>query len=270
MKCSTLTNYEIQEASNNQILVLVKGDHVYQSILKRALTNHFVSSVFKDKKRRFDWGTYIHNVDDATHQQIESLMKLFQQHIFIQDDLTETFALDYHKKISPKENHPNTDMGKLVHQAKPYNRPPTKTHYVKAEELASHFINFIQQHPTYQSADVIIPVPSNQNKEFDLPTLLTQHIAKNCSIKDGSRYVQKVRETLPMKDCLTEQEKIDNVRDAFAISPGIELKDHRVLLIDDIYQTGFTINEVGTALFKANVKQVLGLVATKTIRGRMR
>ena len=70
-----------------------------------------------------------------------------------------------------------------------------------------------------------------------------------------------------MKDCSTEQEKIDNVRNAFAVQSGVDLKDRRVILVDDIYHTGFTINEVGTTLFKAQVKQVLGLVATKTVRG---
>ena len=268
MDCSTLRDFKLQKASNNQALVLVTGNQAYQAILARALNNHFVSRVFADRSGRFGWGAYVHNVDEESYQRIEILLQLFQHHIFIQDDLTETFALTFHQEMSSDGKFHRTKMGQLVYQAKPYKRRPTTTHHSQAAELASHFVAFIQRHPTYQGADVVIPVPSNPDKEFDLPTLLAQHIAKKCQIKDGSGYVQKIRGTLSMKDCSTEQEKIDNVRNAFAVQSGVDLKDRRVILVDDIYHTGFTINEVGTTLFKAQVKQVLGLVATKTVRDR--
>jgi predicted amidophosphoribosyltransferase len=268
MDCSTLKDFKLQKASNNQALVLFTGNQAYQAILARALNNHFVSRVFADRSGRFGWGAYVHNVDEESYQQIELLLQLFQQHIFIQDDLTETFALTFHQEMSHDGRLHRTKMGELVNQAKPYGRPLTKKYYSKADELASRFINFIQQHPTYKNADLVIPVPSHPDKNFDLPTEIAHHIATTCHIETGTGYIEKIKTTRPMKDCTTPQEKIDNVRNAFAIRHGVEVKDRSVLLVDDIYHTGFTINEVGTTLFKAQVKQVLGLVATKTVRDR--
>ena len=67
-----------------------------------------------------------------------------------------------------------------------------------------------------------------------------------------------------MKDCETPQEKLDNVRGAFAVTPAADFAGKSVLLIDDIYQSGFTINEVGNVIGEAGASQVLGLAATKT------
>ena len=46
-----------------------------------------------------------------------------------------------------------------------------------------------------------------------------------------------MRQTRPAKDCKTKHEKIDNVREAFAIVPGADVQDREIVLIDDIYQS---------------------------------
>jgi len=66
-----------------------------------------------------------------------------------------------------------------------------------------------------------------------------------------------------MKDCRTVQEKIDNLKDAFT-AEAAQVKGKKVILVDDIYQTGFSINEVCRVLRGQGVAVVLGLVATKT------
>jgi predicted amidophosphoribosyltransferase len=44
------------------------------------------------------------------------------------------------------------------------------------------------------------------------------------------------------------------------------MKKRDIILIDDIYQTGFTMNEVGRVLLEAGASSVLGLTATKTAK----
>ena len=75
-----------------------------------------------------------------------------------------------------------------------------------------------------------------------------------------------MRQTRQAKDCQTIQEKIDNVRGAFEVVPEVDVKDREIVLVDDIYQGGFTLNEVGRVLFEAGARSVFGLVATKTGR----
>jgi len=267
MDCFTLTKFEVQPTTENQVLVLVVGSQVYKTILSRALPQHFMSRTFEDRRGRYEWGTYVHDVNNDAQLQVESLLQLFQKYIYIEDDLTETFALDYHTAMSPTGSYPRTAIGDLVYQAKPYHRPVKPSNHAKASELAEHFLTFIRAHPSYNRSDVVIPVPpSRADKVFDLPSELVKKIAVELGILDGSSLVQKIRSTKPMKDCTTPQEKINNVRNAFAVTNTDELEEKNVLLIDDIYASGFTINEVGRVLLEAGAHTVFGLVATKTSR----
>jgi len=141
----------------------------------------------------------------------------------------------------------------------------------KAEKLADHMKRFIQRHTTYAGADLIVAVPpSNPNKPFDLPTYLVETITRSTKQTSATNYLKKVRNTRPMKDCSTRAEKIDNIKNAFAVSESAVsasfFEDKNVIIVDDIYETGCSLNEVSSVLKQAGAKLVLGLVATKTIR----
>lgn len=262
----SLTSYRIKDAGNNQLLVLATGNRMYKTILTRAFPDHFMSRAFDDIYGNFEWGTYIHDVDAEMRQQVVALLNLCKQHVFIQDDLTETFALGYHTETTPTGGWRYSQMRDLVYGAKPYSRPVTAAHREKASVLAQAYATFITQHPSYSRATVVAAVPGRAEKTFDLPAELAGQIAVSCGKIDGHQALKKVRPTRPAKDCKTEQEKIDNVRNAFAAPPGADLTGKDVILIDDIYQSGHTLNEVGRVLLEAGARSVFGLVATKTGR----
>lgn len=267
MDCFTLTKFEIQPATDNQLLVLAMGSQVYKAILARAFPRNFMSRTFEDRRGRYEWGTYIHDVDDTVRLQVENLLRLFESYLYIEDDLTETFALDYHTAMLPTGSYSRTAIGDLVYRAKPYNRPVRPSNHAKTSELAEHFLTFIRIHLGYNSSDIVIPVPpSDPTKEFNLPIELVRRIAAELGIADGTGLVNRTRATKPMKDCTTPQEKINNVRHAFAVTNRDDLEGKNVLLIDDVYASGFTINEVGRVLREAGAQAVFGLVATKTSR----
>lgn len=119
----TLSSYEIQNATGNQVVVLVTGNQVYKRILSTAFPNHFLSRTFEDRYGRFDWGFYMHGVSNEQLGEVESLLELCRQHILLYDDLTECFALDYHTKLTPSGSQ-RTEVGQLIYRAKPYNRNP--------------------------------------------------------------------------------------------------------------------------------------------------
>lgn len=63
----------------------------------------------------------------------------------------------------------------------------------------------------------------------------------------------------------TLEEKSIIIQDAFQISPGVSFAGKRVTIIDDIYQSGNTLNELATLLNRSGA-DVYGLVATKTFK----
>lgn len=262
----TLTDYRIHEAGSNQIVVMVTGNRVYKTILARAFPRHFMSRAFEDRYGQFEWGTYIHATDDQMRSQVNTLLELCKECVFIQDDLTETYALNYHTEMTSSGGYARTETGQLVYAAKPYARTSTDAHRANATRLAQLMVNFIRRHPSYHRSSIIIPVPAQSDKAFDLPTVLASQVARACNVSDGNALVRKTRQTLPAKDCQTIQQKVDNVRGAFEVVPAADLQGRDVVLLDDIYQSGFTLNEVGRVLFEAGAQSVFGLVATKTGR----
>jgi hypothetical protein len=264
----SLSKYEVQDAGGRQVVVLVTGNREYKRILARAFPTHFMSRTFDDRFMRFEWGTYIYNVSTDTRNEIAVLLDLCSQHIFLDDDLTECFALDYHTMLNPDGGYMKTTMGNQVYQAKPYRRSLSSENIEATDQLAQLMVSFVQKHPTYRRSEVIVAAPpSRPDKPFDLPKELVKRIfTAYDTMLDGSGWIRKVRATRPMKDCLTIPDKINNVRNAFAMTEDADINGKTVLLIDDIYESGFTMNEVGRVLFEAGADSVLGLVATKTGR----
>ncbi len=163
---------------------------------------------------------------------------LLQHALFIEDELDEDFALSFHTQLSPGGGYKRTQIGQLVYQAKPYNLTSNPGSLDKARELATTMAHFVQSHPTYRRADLVAAVPpSNPNKPFDLPTYMVQEIVKTTGQGVATGSIRKVRPTRPMKDCRTDEEKLENIRGAFAADTS-EFGGKSVILVDDIYEAG--------------------------------
>jgi len=263
-----LTRFELKDAGNNNVIVLVTGSLRYKAILQRAFGQFYFSRTFEDRFGRFEWGTYIYDIGAAERARIEALLQMFQDVVCIEDDLTETFALGYHTHMDPTGSYARTALGSLVYQAKPYRGDWTPQRERAADEIVAKMAQFIEIHPTYARAGIIAATPPSRPGTPNLPIYLAEQLAAQLGKINGTLWINKTRTTRPMKDCQTVQEKINNVKGAFALPPQYcaQVKGQWVILLDDIYQTGFTLNEVGRVLFEAGAKAVLGLITTKTGR----
>lgn len=239
---------------------MVNAPEIYKSIFKKAFPNlHFTTSFADNKSRTYVWGVYIKQVEANEEVNLRAFCELLSNNtVLIDDDLDECFALSQHWLFG------RTRVGQLVYDAKSYNKSGHPGNPKKAQELANVMIQFIQQHPSYLEAELIIAVPpSNPNKTFDLPTYLVEQIAQKTGQILANSFVQKTRATRPMKECRTPQEKIANLMGVFKADDQ-EFQDKQVIVIDDIYQSGESINAVGREIKAVGAAQVLGLVATKT------
>jgi predicted amidophosphoribosyltransferase len=249
---------------SGDLLLLVTGPLRYKAILSRAFPSLHFSAAFPDRFGQFDWGTYLRRPGPADEAGLQAFCQLLQQVVHLEDDLDECFALSYHTQTSPTGGYERTVIGQLVRAAKPYDRAASRGDRQRAAELAALFADFIGRQPTYQRAELIVAAPpSNAEKDFDLPALLASETAKRVGRVDASAGLRKTRATRPMKDCVTIQEKVENLVGAFHAEPAV-FAGKSVVVLDDIYQSGFTINEVGRVLRQADARLVLGLTATKT------
>ena len=69
-----------------------------------------------------------------------------------------------------------------------------------------------------------------------------------------SRLVYRVKNTVPQKELNNRQRK-DNLKGAFQVRTNI-VKYRKILLVDDIYTTGATMDAVGEVLKTAGIEEI--------------
>lgn len=106
--------------------------------------------------------------------------------------------------------------------------------------------------------DVIIPVPLHAGKlrkrGYNQAGLLAVEIGKNTGVPVDSDYLLRGRNTAPMKT-LSENERTKNLEKAFFIKNN-GVKYNKVMLVDDIYTTGATVDACAEELKTAGIRQI--------------
>jgi len=114
--------------------------------------------------------------------------------------------------------------------------------------------------------DIIIPVPLHikrfRNRGYNQAHLLAKTIASVFDKPVLSDVVFRTKETL-VQAGLGRQERFVNLTGAFQTKNRDKIKDKSIVLIDDIYTTGSTVNECSRVLLESGARQVFVLtVAT--------
>lgn len=115
-------------------------------------------------------------------------------------------------------------------------------------------------------------------EQFDLvvyvPPTLSGDLVRNFATKIArvlkfpiSHNLQKVRQTREQKVFENSYLKSDNVKDAFIFEVPNEVIGKRVLLIDDIFDSGATVKEVGKLLTKLGAVKIAPIVIARTVGG---
>ena len=108
-------------------------------------------------------------------------------------------------------------------------------------------------------ADLIIPVPLHPKRlrwrGFNQALLLARQLSRAYGIATDPFVLRRIKETPPQTQ-LNEEERRRNVRGAFALAPGRSLKGKKVLLVDDVYTSGATVNECSRTLTTSGAEQV--------------
>jgi ComF family protein len=116
--------------------------------------------------------------------------------------------------------------------------------------------------------DVVMPVPLHvkrlRQRGFNQALLLADCISKKHRIPLSCDNLLRVKPTLPQVE-LNEKERIKNVAGAFALRQTGFVLEKRVLLIDDVFTTGATMNECSVVLKDAGATQVTALTLARAI-----
>ena len=107
-------------------------------------------------------------------------------------------------------------------------------------------------------AQALIPVPLHRSKlrkrGFNQAELLAKYVGEALGIPVRTDIVQRTRATKPQKD-LTWRERQNNLKGAFKIS-RYDVKLKKIILVDDIYTTGSTIDGIAGKLLEQGAEEV--------------
>ena len=114
--------------------------------------------------------------------------------------------------------------------------------------------------------DIIIPVPIHKKRRlkrgYNQTELIAKEICKNISLELKTDVLIKQKNIIAQSE-LNKNERKQNIKNAFEIKSINEIIDKKILLFDDIYTTGSTVNECSKILRKAGAKQVGVLTIAK-------
>jgi len=110
-------------------------------------------------------------------------------------------------------------------------------------------------------ANAVVPVPLHASRErsrgFNQALALARHLGP--PILEA---LVRVRRTSPQAD-LPKTKRDANVRGAFAIKPGTNVKGLVLVLVDDVSTTGATLNACAEPLLAAGASEVRALTAAR-------
>ncbi len=143
---------------------------------------------------------------------------------------------------------------KLIHGFKFHSKP-----YL-AKTLATTGKDILEPWLIQQTDALIIPVPLARRKLYERgynhAYLLAIHFGRWADLEVAEGNLQRIRDTQPQFG-LEPAQRRKNVRGAFRLRYPEQVRGRVVILVDDIFTTGATIEECCRALLKAKPKEIL-------------
>jgi ComF family protein len=121
-------------------------------------------------------------------------------------------------------------------------------------------------------ADLLLPVPLHHSRlfsrRFNQSALLARALSRQSGIPHDPTLLVRVKRTKSMGG-LNRSERMKNVRKAFALGGSARsraaLSGRRVILVDDVYTTGATVNACARVLRKAGVAHISVLTVARVL-----
>lgn len=173
--------------------------------------------------------------------------------VFLRDCLALSVALGENMNADRSR----TELGDLEYQAK-YERRDSAI-----EELAVLARVAIDDLPYFCDADAICAVPASSPNGFDLPGILAQRLAAARNLPDLTQTCSWERTKRSLKDT-DVTEKWAALENANLQVEPMETEDLSVILLDDLYQSGTTMQYVAMMLQRAGVARIYGLSMVKS------
>jgi len=147
-----------------------------------------------------------------------------------------------------------------IHRFK-YNR---QMHF--GRHLADWIVAAGREHMDWRGVDAVVPVPLHPRKkrerEFNQAEYLAEAVGRAFAKPVWNRHLRRVRDT-KTQTRLNREERMANLRDAFEARDAGALAGKRVVLVDDVFTTGATLDACAKVLGVAGTAEVWVLTVAR-------
>ena len=90
---------------------------------------------------------------------------------------------------------------------------------------------------------------------YNQTEIIAKELSKDLKIELNYKDLKKIKDT-KTQSTLTKKERKENIKNAFMIKNTDRVENKKIILFDDIYTTGSTLNECSKILKEAKAKEI--------------
>ncbi len=141
-------------------------------------------------------------------------------------------------------------------------------------ERAPAFIGWLERTggPMVQESDIVVPVPLHPSRlwrrRYNQSAILAQGIAHSFGKHYGPKILTRIRKTPSQGSMPSAKARRRNVAGAFQVTERWreELRGKNILILDDVYTTGATLNACARAFRRVGAERISALTLARVVR----
>jgi len=149
----------------------------------------------------------------------------------------------------------------------PFNKPVRSLiHYLKyyeftkvADYLATYCYEYLQKYAPFPNIDIICPVPLHKVRKRSRGFNQAEKISSKLAFYMGWNHlpdlILRTKHTSTQTK-LSKAERNKNVSEAFGVNSQYQVKNRSILVLDDVFTTGSTVNAISKVLEKYEVRGI--------------
>lgn len=134
--------------------------------------------------------------------------------------------------------------------------------------FAARLAELVAREPDLLSADAVVPVPLDARRRrergYNQAELIARPLARLLGLPMQTALLLR-RRPRPPRLRLTHRERWTSVRGAYALREGSRVDKLRLLLVDDVFTTGATLDACARALREGGAARVVGVTVARVV-----
>lgn len=246
---SRIQKHPLWKTSDGENMLTVPFENSIGTLLKEQ------TSVVLRKSRK---GKYYSKLPGEDFNKVTSFISSYSDVVFLRDllDCSVALSLNFEDDMVT-----HTPVGLLEKKAKYENNREA------IDQLATLVDEFIGNNPPYKNADCICAVPPTKVGEQNLPISILERLSQ-FNGKDISSAVEWKSKNESLKNA-DSTDKLEILKQSgFSITDGTDINGKDIVLVDDLYMSGTTLQYVAMKLKEAGAREVYGLCIVKSLSNK--